>query len=260
MGHEQNPTSRRLEGAILLLGLMLLSACQPLTSTGTLPPPQTWRVQVPQELAWLGPDLNACAAQVSPDGHVGVLVSPPAGGTETPGADFSLEWDTGDPPAQAYRAVLGQMALAVIVNPQISLTELSVDQVQAAFGGQAADWAALAPKDCPACLQHKGPLQPLIYPDGDPVMLAFESLFQSLPARPLTATLAPDPQVVRAAVAGNPLALGFIPAAFVDSTVQVVKVSGLDPARLSFPIVLGAASQPEGIRLAWLLCLQDKLK
>ena len=246
---------------VLLSVLLLLSACQAETSTITLPPPQTWSVQVPQELAWLGPDLNACAAQVSPSGQVGVLLdSAAATGTTATPSDFILQLDTGDPLALAYEAVLGQLDLAIVVNPQNPLVELSLDEIQAAFSGQVTDWAGLSPKDCQKCIQQKGPVQPLIYPAGDAVQRAFESVFQRLPARPLTATLAPDPLAVREAVATNRQAIGFIPAAFVDATVQMVRVTDLAPGRLRFPIVVGAASPPEGIRLAWLLCLQGKIK
>jgi hypothetical protein len=64
---------------------------------------------------------------------------------------------------------------------------------------------------------------------------------------------------MRAAVAADPGAIGFIPSRWLDSTVRSLTITNLDPATLSFPVLALTPTAPTGAQRTWLACLQKIL-
>jgi hypothetical protein len=236
----------------VLLGLAIfLAACQPAVFQNALPPPPVWRVQITSELDWLGKAFSSCTSQPAFAGKAAILVDEP--GREP--VDFSFRWNPENSVLGKYTAVLGQIDLALIVNPANKLTQIELSGLQAIFSGKAADWSQVC-KDC----ANAGRIQPLVYPEGNDTGAAFDAAFPGFNSRPADAVVAPDPQAVHAQVAANLQSIGFVPSTYLDSAVRQVKINGIEPGQLRFPLVVSSASEPTGLKLAWLLCVQDTLK
>ena len=71
--------------------------------------------------------------------------------------------------------------------------------------------------------------------------------------------LRPNPLAVRQAVAGDPQAIGLIPAFWLDSTVRAVTISDPPANGMRFPIVYSASAEPQGAKLSWLLCIEKAI-
>ncbi len=222
-----------------------------------MPPPQVWRAQATPALRWLGPIFNACTRQAP---QTTLLVDEkPLSGLDLSGADFTFSLQPLD--KAAFTAVLGRVELAVVVNPANPLAQLDANGLEAVFSGQAAQWADLAQNGCPSCAKApQGAIQPYIYPAGDDVGQFFAGLLPGLPARLPSAILAPDPAAVRQAVAADPQGIGYLPAAWVDSTVRSITLTGFTADQLRFPLLLSTAAEPQGEKRSWVLCVQDSLK
>jgi hypothetical protein len=236
--------------------LVVLVGCQPVISTVTLAAPEVWRVQVSPALRWLNADFHACAATFP---NVTLLYDEKPGGALNPAqADFSI----GLEPAKgaAYTAILGRSEMTVIVNPANPLSQLSLADLKAIFSGKDAVWADLANGACPECTASTlKAIQPYVYADGDEVARVVESLIPGLTLRQPNALLAPNPQAVRQAVAGDPQAIGLIPAFWLDGTVRAVTISDPPSNGLHLPIVFSGTAEPAGAKLSWLLCVEQSI-
>ena len=235
---------------------LALSGCQPEISTATMAPPEVWRVQVSPALRWLNADFHACAGQLA--GITLLYDEKPAGALDPAQADFTISLEPAA--GAAYTATMGQSELDVIVNPGNPLSQLSLANLQAIFNGKAAAWADLAKSGCPECTGSPlKAIQPYVYAEGDDVGRVFDSLVPGVTQRQANALLAPNPQAVRQAVAGDVQAVGMIPAFWLDGTVKAVKILDLPANGMRFPIVFSAPAEPAGEKLSWLLCVQKGL-
>jgi phosphate transport system substrate-binding protein len=149
-----------------------------------------------------------------------------------------------------------------VVNPANPVTQLSQADLLAIFTGTVSSWADLAKGDCPGCAASSlKAVQPYVYAEGDDLAQVFNGLFPSItPKLPNGGILAPNPGAVLQAVAADPQAIGYLPIAWVDSTVKTVKISDLPAGALRFPLVLSAAAEPQGARLSWLRCVQNAVQ
>lgn len=217
--------------SILVLVIFLLAACQPApVAEITAQPPL--KVALSPSLTWLEGDLADCAAaarvavQRSDDSSIGTGV-------------ISLQ--LGEPQNGAYAAVLGEDHVIMIVHPDNPLAELSLQQAQAIFSGGQKTW-----------------------PDGSEVQAwslpATLDVSTALTAAGFTFAntgLAPTPQSMLEAVAANPLAIGYLPARWLNSSVRALNVPDL---KVDLPILAVSEQEPQGSARALLLCLQKKIK
>jgi len=241
----------------LMTAALVLSACQPEFNTATMAAPQVWRVQVSPAVRWLGPIFNQCIKSLS--GTVLLYDEKPAGALDPSKADFTISLQPAA--GAAYTAILGRSELVLVVNPANPVNQLSQADLLAIYNGKVSAWADLAKADCPDCAASPlKAIQPYVYASGDEVARIFEGLFPSLSHKLVNGILAPNPQAVLQAVAADPQAIGYLPTAWVDSTVKTVKISDLPDEGLRFPLVLSATAEPQGARLSWLLCVQDAIQ
>lgn len=233
--------------------LAVLVGCQPVVSTATVAAPVVWRVQVSPALRWLNAGFHTCTGMLP--GVTLLYDEKPAAALDPAQADFTISLE----PAKgaAYTARLGQSELTVIVNPANPLIQLKVADLQAIFNGKVVAWVDLAKSACPECAASSlKAIQPYVYAEGDDMARVFESLIPGLALRQPNVLLAPNPQAVRQAVAGDAQAIGVIPAFWLDGTVKAVTISDPPTNGLRFPIVFSAAAEPTGAKLSWLLCVQ----
>ncbi len=241
----------------LALVILALAACQPVINTSTLPPPETWRVQVTPALRWLGPVLNECTRQVP--GIALLYDEESVSSLDLGKADFALS--LGEPvEGAAYSAVLGQVGVVVIVNPANPVAQLERASLEGIFNGKIVTWGDLPQQDCPECTSaEKSEIRPYVYAAGDDFGQGLSDLFPGLSQRLPAAILAPDPEAVRQAVAADPQAVGFIPAPVLDSSVRAAKLSDAPADSLRIPLLLSTQAAPAGMKRSWVLCIQQNL-
>lgn len=215
---------------VLLLLVILLAACQPApVAEITAQPPV--EVALSPSLTWLEGDLAGCASAVK------VAVQRADDIPSDPGV---IELQLGEPPAGSYAAVLGVDHLVVIVHPDNPLTELSLEEAQDIFAGRQKTWA-----------------------DGSEIQTwslpATTDASTALIAAGLTIAntgLAPTPQSMLKAVASNLLAIGYLPARWLNPTVRALDVTDL---KVDLPILAVSEQEPQGSARALLVCLQEKI-
>ena len=216
---------------IILVLILLLAACQPLPATDIRTPVEPLKIAVPDSLSWMGPDFASCAAEVG----VAVQIV-----DEAVTSDELIRLRLGTPDTIGYTAVLGQDHLAVIVHPDNPEQELSLETLKEFFSGQLKNW-----------------------PDQSETQIWSLPLSSDVTAALLAAGvntsntgLAPTARAMLDAVAHNSKAIGFIPARWVDASVRVIQVKGLD---VSLPILATSKIEPQGSARSWLVCLQGKI-
>ena len=166
--------------------------------------------------------------------------------------DVLLRWSS-LVPANAAPFEIGKDSLAVIVNPENPIGTLDMPKVKDFYTGQAAVWtdAEGAPL---------GSVQTWVYPsEEDTQILLTSTLLADLPTV-TTARIAPNPAAMLEAVAADPLAIGFVPARWLDSTVRKISITGYASDQWTLPILAVTRSEPSGITRDWLLCIQDQIE
>ncbi len=238
----------------LALAVLFLSACHPQIVTLTPPPtPETWLVEYTPALRWLGPIFQTCAAGLP--GAALVVNERPASQLGRGPADFSFQW--GDRAASTgFTAVIATDDLVVVVNPANPLNGLTPDDVAGLFEGKITGWGQLRGTDCATCgSAFEGTVQAYVLAPGEDVRTA-AAWIPSGPA----ALLAPGPAEVRAAVAKERFALGYLPARWLDASVRAVPVQPTIAAQTAIPVLVFAPDEPQGARRAWLACVQAALQ
>ncbi len=148
----------------------------------------------------------------------------------------------------------------MIVNPANPVVQLAQASLQAIFNGKITTWQELSTEGCPGCTaQPESQIKPYVYAAGDDFGQGLGDLFPGLSQKLPAAMLAPDPEAVRQAVAGDPSAVGFVPSPDVDSTVRAVKISDVPANKLRIPLLLSTQAEPAGMKRSWVLCIQNNL-
>ena len=240
--------------SVAILAAVLLSACQPEIQTAPpVPTVSIWQVQYTPATAWLAPHFQACAARLN---EVNLVVSEhTAQALDVQNADFSFEWgERSDPPA--FAAIIGQDQLAVVVNPSNPITSLTVAEIQGIFSGKEAGWGRLVKADCATCgSEFEVPIQMYVYAPSSEMQLAADWISVGPES-----ILAPGPAAVIAALAGEKSSIGFVPARWINSSVKKVEIASAGPDLLNRPVLAMAPAEPQGVKRAWLLCLQERIK
>ncbi len=216
---------------VIIALILLLAACQPLPVSETRTPAEPLKIAVSDSLSWMGPDFASCAAEV------GVAVQMVE---EASASDELIQLRLGAPDSDGYTAVLGQDQLAVIVHPDNPEKEISLESLQRIFTGKQKNWA------------DQTEIQLWSLPQSSDVAAALLVAGISID----NAGLAPTAQDMLNAVAHNSNAIGFLPTHWVDDSVRVLQIKGLD---LSLPILATSRVEPQGTARSWLVCLQGKI-
>jgi DNA-binding transcriptional LysR family regulator len=238
---------RRTGIYILTACAIILSACAPaLTPTPALP--TEWlRVQVSPALSVFDTVYTACTPQ-----GIGLAIQQ-ADGTAFTGeqADLTLSW--GFPSDTAgYAAELSQEELVLVVNPENPVQSLAISSLQAGYTGDLPGW------DWDFLGQSAIPLTAYLFPENSDLQLVLgPSLFTQGQSPAREVVIAPGPAELRAAVAADAGAVGFLPRRWVDASVKVVPVNGLPGGEWTRPILAISRFEPQGAAREWLLCVQD---
>ena len=208
----------------LLFGLMLqLVACGVPEVRTPAPTPQAIHLIYPPALTRWADKFTACSTMEPLVGLYFIESTIPS--TQISTDEIVLE--LGNPSQfdlSPFVSQIGLEQIAVVVNQDNDLSQLSINMLQSIYSGQLSFWENSSGQ----------PIVVWVLPDGDPVRTVIDrSILQS---NPLTteAMLAPDPVAMLEAVAGDPNAIGYLPGSVLASgdptLVNKVKTIQLDKA------------------------------
>jgi len=249
--------SRRLAPAVALLCIAwLASACGTPMAT---PAPVYLRVAGSTSLLPALHDLAAGYAARHPEVTVNVQGSDSSVGLRAlrdGSADIAaVSWrepPQGEGAARDEEAgldwhIVGRDGLVLIVHPQNTLGNVALDKARDLFAGRYATWAEAGGRG--------GEIQVVSREDGSGSRAAFEAgAMGGLPVTPL-ALVMPSSAAVVEWVAGHPNAIGYVSMAYITTTVQAVRLAGVEPAgrtvengsyALSRPLYLVTRGPAEG--------------
>jgi phosphate transport system substrate-binding protein len=107
----------------------------------------------------------------------------------------------GDP--GLFQTILGQEGLAVIVHPDNTTADMSVEQVRAIFSGEMVSWSELG--------GSQRPIEIIIEPEGSSTRSSLEALVLGGVEPAPSSRLAPDADTMAELVAASPGAIGWLP-------------------------------------------------
>jgi DNA-binding transcriptional LysR family regulator len=233
---------------ILILVFSFLTACGNQTLGSGPPVPELWKVNISSSLGWIGPTLNTCT--LAQQGKGIIIVD--EGDVVVP--DITLQWNS-TPPSAGFIAQIGWDELSIVVHSDNPLQFLTIQELQTIFNGKIRSWQALPRPGLPS-----GNIEVWINPSQEESSKGFLSIFSS----PLTgnpqSVIAPNPSTMRQAISSNPLAIGYLPARWVDNTVHAVQIEGVPSENLRLPILAIFPQEPSGAKRGWLLCLQEAIR
>lgn len=227
------PTAKLL----VLIPFIFLAACTPQLAEPepTAPPPIT--VALTPATALLEKAVSACVGQL-PETGVQLLER------FYPHAQADLVLHLGEPqPFPGFAAPLAEEQLLVILHPGNPAASLTLDQVEAVFSGRIKDWSELG--------GGAGAIQVWAYYPADEARQAFDRAVLGPVLLTPDSLLAPHPQAMLQAIAGDPAAIGYLPATFANEEVSAILLD------LNLPVLALAAAEPQGPALDLLLCLQS---
>lgn len=127
---------------------------------------------------------------------------------------------TGDE-KKLYAVTVAKDAIAIIVNPKISIQDLSLEQIKLVFSGEIRNWKELG-----------GPFRPIVLvtrEEGSGTRESFQKFVMGKRDINLEALVQDSNGAVRQVVASNPSAIGYISLGLVNHQVRAVKISGVEP-------------------------------
>jgi hypothetical protein len=238
---------------LLLLGLILsLAACGVPEESTPAPTPEAIQVAYPIALKPWADKFAGCAS-TNPLVALYYNQSP---SVDTNIISNNVELSLGEPTPikeASYLSQVGLEQMAIIVNQDNILSQLSSDNLQSIYSGQTKYWDG-APGQR---------IQVWVLPNGDPVRMYFDSAV--LHSYPLTseALLAPDPEAMLEAISRDANAIGYLPGSFLTtmdptlvSKAKTIKVDTTLQDKLKQPVVAMTQTEPSGLMRELLICVQ----
>ncbi len=143
--------------------------------------------------------------------------------------------------------------IAVVVHPQVGVDDLTVEQVRDIFGGKITNWKEVGGPDKPIVVVSRE--------EGAGTRGAFEEMVMGGVPIAATAILQTSSGAVRTTVATTPDSIGYISFGYLDVSVKVLKINGVEATTAnvlnkSYPIVrplnMLTKGDPQGVVKAWL--------
>jgi DNA-binding transcriptional LysR family regulator len=201
----------------------------------------------------LDPDLLPMvkAIQVCSDEHPGMIV---AVQETSPAfqewAAYDLFIRLGEPDETLpFAAPIGIERVVVVLNASNPLATINAKEIEDIFSGRLSRWSDI-----------KGPAQPIqvwTYPEGYATKQAFDQAFMSGSDITSNAMLTPNAAAMLEAISNDPNAIGFIPRAWSDESVKVVRVDHQMMDGLHIPLLAISVKKPVGAAANLLYCLQQ---
>ena len=215
----------RFSVCVLLLGTLLLAACG--HSAITSDAPTTLRIAGSTSLK---PTLNELASAYQA-GHPQTVVEVFGGGTaigiqelrdkEIDLAAVSWKADDKEAPDALNVIPIARDGLAIIVNPQNTITNVTSLQLRALYRGETLDWGAVGGSGGePVVISRE---------DGSGSRTAFEALAMDGERVTLNALVMPTSQAVVDYVASHRNAVGYVSTGMLTDTVRAVPVEDIPP-------------------------------
>jgi len=144
--------------------------------------------------------------------------------------------------------------IAIVVNPEVSVAELSKDQVRDIFSGKITKWSEVGGADAPIVVVARE--------EGSGTRGAFEELVMGKDAKILDKALLQNSNgAVRTTVATTPNSVAFLSFGYLDASVKALKIGGVEATEANAasgkypvvrPLVMVTKGEPTGATKAWL--------
>jgi phosphate transport system substrate-binding protein len=238
---------------LFLIGLVLLvSACGSPDVSTPAPTPIAINVIYPNALQPWADKLAICA---SDDRQVALYFSQSnAMNTNIHANEIMLELgQTSLDNVDSYLSQVGSEQIAVVVNTDNQLSQLSDDEIKAIFSGQLSKWV----------IGSNQLIQVWVLPMGDPARMIFDQAVMLNQSLTSDAMLAPDPDALLEAISTQVDSIGYLPGSFLntmDATtagkVKIVQLESSLEADLHQPVIAITKSEPKDLLRNLLVCLQ----
>lgn len=239
--------------------MLIVSACTP-QPTPTPEPQAAYVVTTPAYEDWVKMQVNSYW-EIQPGNGVIPLVYPLADGLEKiEQGDVELMISTDPPPEGWFATPLQVDGIAVLVHPEVSISELSIQQLYDIFFGREENWAAFNGEDLL--------IQPIIPFQGDEIRTTFQLEVLNGARFTSNSLLAPHPQAAIALVEDHPGGIAILPWTSVPHELNPLMLDGvrLSPANIKngkYPLTLNviaiAPEEPTGAMRQFLGWLQTTL-
>jgi hypothetical protein len=242
----------RWQASMLFSLALLLAACTPLP---TAPPPPTPEILVvARSLALQGWDekIHSCAKSL-PQLAVMVVDDPPADPAQI-SPQITLRLGNGSPPGE-HTYLLAWENILLVANRAFPGVDLSLPQLQ----------ALITSHPDPSALETAAPqIQFWTFPAGDEAREIFEQAVFPSGSSLALASIAPDPSAMLEALAGDPSAIGYLPASALSlassdqhSQLKILNLKEKPADILRQPIVAVLPATPSPLMNAFLQCLES---
>lgn len=230
-----------------LLGLALLFAgCGPAEGTPTsIPTLQSLRVVLSPDAHPALTALEQCAE--NRPGLAILVDEKPVTLMESSPADIWIRLGIPDNWG-GFAAQLAEERIVLVGNPDNPVRSLTDEDAQGILSGQLQSWSQVGGMDLS--------IQVWVLPTADEArQIIDQNLLSGLPISN-QAFLATSPRLMLEAIANDPGAVGYLPGAWIDSTVKSIPLPAKLQADLAMPLLLLTTSQPEGLVRDFAACLQ----
>lgn len=232
--------------------ILLLTACSSEILYATpLPTPEIWHIFYSSALRPLLPDMNTCTMRQS---HIGITVTEYSvfqGSMDN--IDILLHWGPNDR-IQGEALIIGMDELTVITHPGNPMEQISTEQLLGIYKGEFQFWEQLITDGN----EFSGEIRAWTYPHEDTIRVIFESALSDPDINNPFGYLAPHPEAMLQALGNDPLAVGFLPRIWLDTSVRELQVNGFQPGAVSVPILAFTNGEFQEKQLSWLKCLEDQ--
>lgn len=116
--------------------------------------------------------------------------------------------------------VVARDGIAIVTHPTLAVHDLMLEQVRAIYAGEIENWRSLGGRDAPITL--------ITREEGSGTRAAFEELVMGGRRIAASALVQDSTGAVRQMVASDPAAVGYVSIGLVDSSIQALRLHGVD--------------------------------
>ena len=245
---------------LLIAGAFVLAACASTSPEAPpiLPTPFPEIATTPELEAWTTSSILSFRDTKDEQAFIGIgleILGLPAARESTQAGDLSLLVTAVEPPEDWFVTPLGRDSIAIVVNSENPVRDLTADEVLAIFTGRADEWQDLGGSDLT--------IQPVVPLEGAETRSYLQRQLLGDRRYASTALIGPTPAAVMEIVSEEPGAVGILPLSAATDGVVLVTIDGFDPERNdAYPWtleILGMSpKEPSGVVREWLAWLQAR--
>ena len=238
----------------LVIAALALAGCRGQISPVVTPATEAAVIQLGSSSAALplAQDLTSRYALVNPALHfelqAGSYATVAAMAQRAQPAWFLTNWLPGAAESDLWAAPLGHDAIVIIAHPELPVSNLTLEQLRALFQGRGAE-AGLAAGQSLHIISREA---------GSGTRAAFVRLVMGERRTSPAAIVVHSSAAMRASVARQPGAIGYLAASWLDNSVQALRIEGIVPGAQSFAdrswplrttLFIAGAGEPQDERL-----------